>query len=202
MNEYDQQAFNFLRDTKTTIEKKFLEYGVCHERGDGVKRNIRDITLKNGGGKYTFTFKDSVMNSAKYQISSDPESKWNISLFKKVMKEVDKYNNKNSGSKEIVNLKDCNDVMRKHIFALAWNYTGYWYDNLIKLLEPIAPSDYNILASLDVTYEDNFEDWCDSFGYDTDSKRVEKIYQACIEQDRMLRRLFNTKELELLSDIQ
>lgn len=67
--------------------------------------------------------------------------------------------------------------------------------------KPIAPSDYSILACLNLLYEDSFEDFCNSFWYDQDNKNSKKTYNACIEEDRMLRKLFTEDELYALSEI-
>lgn len=39
------------------------------------------------------------------------------------------------------------------------------------------------------SYDDarNFEDWCDNFGYDTASKRAERMYQACGQTSKDVR---------------
>jgi hypothetical protein len=64
------------------------------------------------------------------------------------------------------------------------------------------PKAYDILACLSPLHEDNFKDFCRSFGYDTDSITGEKTYKACIEQDKNIKKLFTSEELELLTEIQ
>jgi hypothetical protein len=70
-----------------------------------------------------------------------------------------------------------------------------------KVMFKITPDSYTILSSLDIVYEDTFEDWCSSYGYSTDSIQANKTYMACIEQDRALRRMFSSDELEALGNI-
>lgn len=45
------------------------------------------------------------------------------------------------------------------------------------------PEAHEVLGSLlmdsDVEYENSFEDWAESYGYDTDSRRAENIYKEC-----------------------
>jgi hypothetical protein len=65
MTEYDQQCENFLSKTNTTITKKFLKYAPYFDKKE-QPRNIREITLSNREGSYTFTFGDSIIDSAKY----------------------------------------------------------------------------------------------------------------------------------------
>jgi hypothetical protein len=39
---------------------------------------------------------------------------------------------------------------------------------------------------------DSFEDWASSLGYDIDSRKAEKIYKACIENQQNIRRFLGT----------
>jgi hypothetical protein len=49
-----------------------------------------------------------------------------------------------------------------------------------------------------------FEDWASEFGYDTDSRKAAKVYQACLQTALKFRQFFNEAELtelrELFSD--
>lgn len=57
--------------------------------------------------------------------------------------------------------------------------------------KPTPPSAAAVLASLcsDATSADRttFEDWCGDLGYDTDSRKAEKMYHACIKTNAELR---------------
>ena len=46
MNQYDQQAQDFLTQTGTTIKKEFVKYGL-YFTNDKEKRNIWSITMTN-----------------------------------------------------------------------------------------------------------------------------------------------------------
>lgn len=39
---------------------------------------------------------------------------------------------------------------------------------------------------------DSFEDWAFSLGYDTDSRKAEKIYKACVKNQQSIRRFLGT----------
>lgn len=39
---------------------------------------------------------------------------------------------------------------------------------------------------------DSFEDWAFSLGYDTDSRKAEKIYKACVKNQQNIRRFLGT----------
>ncbi len=63
------------------------------------------------------------------------------------------------------------------------------------------PSKYDVIASLDAMYNDTFEDWCLSYGYDDDSREAYQTYQACIELDAKLKKVFTSAQLEALQYI-
>jgi hypothetical protein len=55
MNQYDQQAQDFLTQTGTTLEKEFVKYAFYFP-DDKEKRNIWSITMNNKNHSYTFTY--------------------------------------------------------------------------------------------------------------------------------------------------
>lgn len=193
MSEYDIQAQDFLEKTGTTITKEFVDYKK-YPHNDKEPRNVWSITIKNKEWEYTFEFGDSITNSAKFTID---DSLKNPALLKNLLKYVDK-NNVN------INLKhwddsDINNVIRTVFYS---DFQQYNVKAHLKYLQEIPPSDYSILACLDVLYSDSFEEFCSEFWYDTDSRSAYNIYIKCIEQDRMLRRIFDKKQLEMLAEIQ
>jgi len=65
------------------------------------------------------------------------------------------------------------------------------------------PSNYDILACLD-TYSDgqNFEDFCNEFGYSNDSIMAEKTYKAVMRQIEGLKKILSPEAIEELNNIQ
>lgn len=65
---------------------------------------------------------------------------------------------------------------------------------------PDLASVLDCLASDSVSVENSpvFEDWADEFGYDTDSRKAEKTFQACCEQARTLRALLGPATFDIL----
>jgi hypothetical protein len=45
---------------------------------------------------------------------------------------------------------------------------------------------------------ETFEDWCGEYGYDTDSRKAEAIFNACVEQTERLRAFLTPEEFEEL----
>jgi hypothetical protein len=64
------------------------------------------------------------------------------------------------------------------------------------------PNAYSILACLD-TYSDgeSFEDFCNNFGYDTDSITAEKTYKAVMKQIDGLKAILTPEAIEELNNI-
>lgn len=49
--------------------------------------------------------------------------------------------------------------------------------------------------------ESDFEHWCDSLGYESDSRKAESIYRACIEQSKAVRDCFTASEIDDLREL-
>lgn len=43
-----------------------------------------------------------------------------------------------------------------------------------------------------------FEDWCDEYGYDPDSRKAERIFNECLEQTQRLRQFLGDEAFEAL----
>ncbi len=66
------------------------------------------------------------------------------------------------------------------------------------LTEVKEPDLYSVLACLQKYDVGTFENFCDDFGYDNDSRTAEKTYKAVLKEWGAMERLFNNEELELL----
>ncbi len=64
------------------------------------------------------------------------------------------------------------------------------------------PTLYDVLTCLQKYDVGTFEDFCDDFGYDNDSRTAEKTYNAVVKEFQAMERLFNSDELDLLQIIQ
>lgn len=64
------------------------------------------------------------------------------------------------------------------------------------------PTAYDVLACLTKNEVGSFEDFCADYGYDTDSRKAEKIYQAVLNEWNNIKMLFTDKEIEELQEIQ
>lgn len=79
------------------------------------------------------------------------------------------------------------------------------YEEFMAWSEPEPPTAEEILDSLasDVSSIDQpFEEWASEYGYDTDSRKAEKTYEACRTEYYNLRKLLGARDLEtLLNDV-
>ena len=69
--------------------------------------------------------------------------------------------------------------------------------------KPILPNFADVMYSLVMdseAFEYDFEDWCGNFGYETDSRKAEKIYNECQEIALKLIRVIGTDGLQKLRD--
>ncbi len=65
-----------------------------------------------------------------------------------------------------------------------------------------APTPYDVLSCLQKHEVGTLEDFCSDFGYDTDSRKAEKTYNAVLNEYNNLKMLYSDSELELLAEIQ
>ena len=64
-----------------------------------------------------------------------------------------------------------------------------------------APTAYDVLACLQKYDIGTFESFCSEFGYDTDSKRAEKTYNAVIKEWAGVQSIWTDSEIEELQEI-
>lgn len=66
----------------------------------------------------------------------------------------------------------------------------------------VKPTAYDVLCCLTKYDPGTFEDFCNEFGYNTDSRKAEKTYKAVQDEYLNVSRLFTETELELMKEIQ
>lgn len=77
----------------------------------------------------------------------------------------------------------------------------YKAKELLKNIEQLYPSAYDVLASMSGYYPETFEDFCSEFGYDEDSIKAKETFEAVQKEELGLRRIFTTDQLEKLAEI-
>ena len=187
MNDYEKQAEKFLKDTNTTFKAEFLKNG-SHFPNDTEARDIYTITLTRGGRFYKFDFGQSIKESG--FILRDKNTKKEAKYI--WIKELEEAYNKD---------RDKDKLLR----AIHLNLEGgFGFRKDIKPFEVIygkIPTAYDVLSCLTKHEINDFDDFCDEFGYDTDSRKAEKIYKAVVEEWKNVKILWSDEEIEELQEI-
>lgn len=172
-SKYEQRAEAFLKATNTEFKYEFLFNGkyFCDDK---EMRDVYRITLTRGRRSYTFQFGQSIVNSGFYYTK---------------------------GRK--VNQIDRSQLTNKHLVAWIklrdYNFLNNGTSDTIHY--PIAPTAYDVLAYLTKNDPGTFEDFCSTYGYDEDSRKAEKIYNAVLDEWKNVCALFTDGEIEQLQEI-
>lgn len=176
MNEYDQQAADFLNKTKTRLLIKFLRYGRYFD-DDKEARLIFEFTLSRGNRSYTSSLGESVVKTFQALTGRRYPNRMTISDEEDLNKAVGSI----TGGK----------VRRADMSGLT---------NIPH------PSAYSILACLEKSEPDpNVDIWARDVGYEwgknTSIQRILETHKTCREQYLGLCTLFNEEEMAELAEI-
>lgn len=187
-SKYNEQAEQFLKDTDTKFNAKFIKHDV-HFEGDKEERDIYKITLTRGSRVYEFDFGQSIACSGKYRVHGIGNNQLDNMRDKEFVKA---FRNGQRLFNAIPILKITHSV-----------YGGKLVKNrdFTENKEFAEPAAYDVLACLDVI-DGDFEEFCGNFGYDTDSIKSSKIFKAIEKQSEQLKMLFSDSEIEKLQNIQ
>lgn len=78
------------------------------------------------------------------------------------------------------------------------NRIGSWL-----LANPTMPTNKDILFALlldSQVLDESYQNWCDNYGYDSDSMKAFKIYQACCDNTKKLQSCFSSDELANIAE--
>lgn len=181
--DYVKQAEEFLKSTNTEFKAEFLKHGK-HFGDDDNERDIYLITLKRGNREFRFKFGQSEAESGFKLINKNTGEEIRYSWFNKLT-----YNKDHDKEKLI------KDIRNKFGDPNALNSKDY-----LKLELAQTPSPYDVLACLTTTNPLTFEDFCSDYGYDTDSRKAERIYKAVVDEFMNLQVLYNEEEINKLRE--
>jgi hypothetical protein len=90
-------------------------------------------------------------------------------------------------------------IKRKGGRSVSFDFWNSFHDTQLG----IPPTAYGVLACIsgDIHCPDTFEDFCDEYCYDEDSRNAERIFKAASAFMRKLRAFFTEDEIEALSEI-
>ncbi len=173
-------AQDFLNSTNTELSVKFLRNDK-HFTDDKESRDIYNVQLKRGNRSYSFDFGQSLNNSG-----------FKVKLCTGKVRDIPISDNKRQ-------------EYLKNSTALKWEIESklkFSLNNKEKIIKPQLPTAYDVLACVQKYNPGTFEDFCDEFGYDTDSKKADKTYNGVVQEYLQICGLFVENEMEELREIQ
>lgn len=185
-SKYKEQAAFFMEVTRSTLEviETVPQKAPLWAKDDNYRHGINySVMLKNPRGSFTFDFWGSIHDAEMLETAKQAIKRGNHSReWETVRAYLDKL-----GVATFSPFATNRDTGEKKLIA--------------EVRKAIEPSAYDILAALHPISSDTFEDFCAEFGYDTDSRRAEITYRACVEQDNHMRKLYTHDELDALQEI-
>jgi hypothetical protein len=174
--DYQQNAKDFLKRLNIEFKCEFVKHDF-HFPGDKEKRDIYKITLTRGGRIAAFEFGNSIANSGFYYTKG-----------RRIIEIDRKHLDKTPGQ----------------LVAMIRNQDFDFNNNgkSDKIHIPTQPTEYNLLACLQKYDVGTFEDFCNEFGYDTDSRTAEKTYDDVKEEYLKVCSIFSPDEMNELQEIQ
>ena len=174
--DYEKQAEDFLTKTGCKMTITFKE-NRKYFPDDKETRDVYEVEIVRGSRKWNFEFGNSIADSEFVAVYGKCRYKIPSEMRTKEKREVIRYVHNN----------------------LQSDFLGIGTD---KIVMPKAPSKYSVLACLTKYDPESFEDFCSEFGYDTDSKKADKIYEGVKEEWLNVCRIWNDSEIEELCEIQ
>ena len=178
LNEYEQQANEFLNKTGATITINYKKFDF-HFDGDKHRRDIYSICIKRGNRSMSFDFGQSLKDSGVQVINK------NTNEIKRVF-DADFVTDRNGK----IDRYSIERILKYRLISSEF------------IKAPKKPTNYSILSCLTKLEPGTFEDFCDNFGYNIDSIKASKTYEAIKKEFKDLQALFNDNELNELAEIQ
>lgn len=92
-------------------------------------------------------------------------------------------------------------IVNSSIFQPQTDYSKGVNAQRILLKRGKTPTPYDILACLQKYEVGSFENFCDEFGYNVDSIKAEKTYNAVVKEWQEVQKLWSDGEIALLQEI-
>lgn len=197
MNEYEQQANDFLKATGAKIAAVYTGHRP-HFEGEKEFRATYMITItRDNKPAMAFPFGQSLVNSWKF-LATSGKSQFGM------MKAISGSQLEGHDLLQVFNKTVCSgdDSNGGHGCYSVIRSSGAYgrRDVQIKKAE-VVPTAYDILACMTKYDLGTFSDFCSDFGYDEDSRKAETVYQAVRKEYQDLARIFSSDELEEMSEI-
>jgi hypothetical protein len=173
--DYEKQATDFLEKTGCKMTITYKE-NRKYFPGDKETRDVYDVKIERGKRKLEFEFGNSLKDSEFVAVYGKTKYPIPASLREKSNNEIVMYVRWNLQS-------DFGNVKTDHI------------------VRPVKPSEYSILSCLTKYDPGSFEDFCNEFGYDEDSRTAERTYNAVVKEWLNVCMIWTDDEIEELQEI-
>lgn len=184
--DYNKMVEDFLTETGTTLEISFLRTGK-HFVGDDHDRDIYEFTLKRGSREYRGTFGNSIANSlVKWTKNEAVYEKTEIALRIRGIK--------------LENI----DGIPTYKFGEYWPLIAFVKRIRLEKKEvvlPKVPQAYDILGCLTFYRPRDFNEFCDNYGYSTDSIKAKTVYEGVVSEYKGVAAIWTEGEIEKLQEI-
>jgi len=196
-NEYEKQAEQFLKETNTVFKAEWIKHDFYFQ-DDKDKRDIYEITLKRGDRVFKFNFGQSLDKSGLTLFNLN-EKRINHKNFE-IPEEIIKLFNVKPKDKKRENSILTNEQYAK-IKLKLWFEDKHFSLSGLKFKIGEKPTAYDVLSCLQKQDVGTFENFCSEFGYDEDSRKAEKIYNAVCKEWDNVKMLWSDAEIEKLQEI-
>lgn len=172
---YEKQATDFLEKTGCTMEIKFKE-NRRYFPNDKETRDVYDIKITRGNRAWSFEFGNSIADSEFVAVYGKSRYKIPSEMRTKTLHEIKRYARFN---------------LQPDFGRVAAG----------KIIMPKAPTEYSVLSCLTKYDPGSFEYFCGEFGYDSDSRSAERVYESVEKEWMNVCRIWNDSEIEELQEI-
>ncbi len=184
ISEYDQQTIDFLKATGAEISSVYTGHRPYWDDEKEFRATYMVTIIRDGKPAMSFPFGQSMAESwsfTKRGVSAGFGKGKAVGFGDKAQRDS-RVRHAHQSGKEIV-------------------FDAYGYRYTITPTKK-TPSNYDILTCLTKYDPNTFEDFCDEYGYDTDSRKAENTYQAVRKEYNDLAKIFTEEELDQMAEIQ
>ena len=174
--DYEKQAADFLEKTGCKMTITYKE-NRKYFPNDEETRDVYEVKIERGSRVWKFEFGNSIKDSEFVAVYGKRRFKIPSEMRTKSNAEIAWYVKRN----------------------LQYDFGTAKADRIIR---PVPPSEYDVLSCLTKYDPESFEDFCSEFGYDTDSKKADKVYSGVKEEWLNVCRMWSDSEIEELCEIQ
>lgn len=172
---YEKQATDFLEKTGCKMTITYKENRKYFPE-DKETRDVYEVKIERGSRAWGFEYGNSIKDSEFVAVYGRNRYKIPSEMRTKSYSEITLYVKRNLQS-------DFSSAKADHI------------------IRPVAPSEYSILSCLTKYDPESFENFCNEFGYDEDSKTAERTYNAVVNEWQHVCMIWTDDEIEELQEI-